>query len=117
MLLAVAKAASHSNSEIWLILIVVAYIAFYFLFIRPRVRRQKSLRTQSRAVEIGDKVQTIGGLVGVVVEMDDHVVTLRTKDGYDLEFLRAAIAQQYQEPVTAVEAEPSDETESEGDAN
>ena len=94
-------AAKPSGSGLWLLLIVAAYIAFYYFIIRPRMKRQRALRTTGIAYQVGDKVQTIGGLVGTVAEMDDHSVILRSVDGTQLEFLRAAIAKQYQPPVVA----------------
>ena len=103
-------AAKNSGGGLWLLLIVAAYIAFYYFVIRPRMKRQRALRTTGIAYEVGDKVQTIGGLVGTVAEMDDHSVTLRNADGTQLQFLRAAIAKQYVPPVI------NDAASDEGDA-
>jgi hypothetical protein len=48
---------------------------------------------------VGDRVQTIGGLIGTVISRTDTSVTLRTAGGTDLEFIPKAIAQKFVEPV------------------
>jgi preprotein translocase subunit YajC len=107
-------ATKSSSSPVLLIVLVLAYVAFYVFFIRPRTRRQKAARTSGRQVELGDKVQTIGGLIGTITEMDEHTVTLRAPDGALLQFLRAAIAQKYVEPAAAEPA--GEDPAAEGDA-
>jgi preprotein translocase subunit YajC len=76
--------------------LIIAYavvlFAFYFFYMRPRQRKQKAQRESARQVEIGDKVQTIGGLVGVVTRRDDSSVTIRCSSGAELDFVPAAIA-------------------------
>src|SRR5947209_4190002 len=46
--------------------IVLIFIVFYFLLIRPQQQRQKSLKAMVAAVKRGDRVVTAGGIVGVV---------------------------------------------------
>jgi preprotein translocase subunit YajC len=64
----------------------------YFFYLRPRSRKQKAARTQSRQVEIGERARTIGGLIGTIVSRTDESVTLRTASGVELEFIPSAIA-------------------------
>ena len=46
--------------------IVLIFVVFYFLLIRPQQQRQKSLKTMVAALKRGDRVVTAGGIVGVV---------------------------------------------------
>ncbi len=51
--------------------IVLIFIVFYFLLIRPQQQRQKSLKTMVAALKRGDRVVTAGGIVGVVQKVRD----------------------------------------------
>ena len=53
----------------------------YFLIIRPQRKRMRNQRQVAAALEIGDQVKTIGGLLGVVVGLGDDWVVLGIEDG------------------------------------
>jgi preprotein translocase subunit YajC len=117
MLLA-AKTTHSSGSLVFLGILVVGYIFVYFFYLRPRLQRQRSARTQNRNFDVGDQIQTIGGLVGTVTEINDNVVTIETKSGQKLEYLKAAIQQRYVPPSVDDEPEDGDnETDKEGDTH
>ena len=46
--------------------IVLIFVVFYFLLIRPQQQRQKALKAMVSAVKRGDRVVTAGGIVGTV---------------------------------------------------
>ena len=46
--------------------ILLIFVVFYFLMIRPQQQRQKSLKAMVAALKRGDRVVTAGGIVGVV---------------------------------------------------
>ncbi|WP_128895952.1 preprotein translocase subunit YajC [Longirhabdus pacifica] len=71
-----------------LILIVVI---FYFLLIRPQQKKQKQRNMMLLNLEKGDKVVTIGGIHGTILEIDDDTVVLRINDATKVTFDRAAI--------------------------
>jgi len=104
--------ASGSSSSI-LIIYVVVFGALYFLYLRPRSKKQKAARLESRKVEMGDRAQTIGGFVGTVVHQDADLITLRSSSGVELEFVPSAIAKKFDPPAR----DSGDEHESdEGDS-
>jgi len=90
----VATTAPKKSSGISpFILIYLVFIAgLYYFFIRPRNRRMKAQRQESRKVEVGERAQTIGGFVGTVVKSEPDLITLRTDAGVELEFIPSAIA-------------------------
>ncbi len=106
--------ASSSSSSSILIIYVVVFGALYFFYLRPRSRRQKAQRQQSRKVEVGDRAQTIGGFVGTVVRNEKDLVTLRTDGGVELDFIPTAIARRY-DPVLPSSTDDHDQS-TEGDA-
>ena len=71
--------AAQSGSEGSLMSIgfmVVIFIVFYFLLIRPQTKRQREQEDMLKKLEKGDRVVTSGGLHGVVVGTTDDVLTL-----------------------------------------
>jgi preprotein translocase subunit YajC len=119
--LALLATTNTTSSGSWdfILIILVVYVAIYFLFIRPRQKKARDARQGNRQVEVGDLVVTTSGLIATVVELNAQTVTLRTSDGTDLEFVRQAIAQKYQEPATPepeTDAHPT-EPESGGDSH
>ncbi len=62
-------------------LIPIAFLAiFYFVLILPQRREQKRHREMVAALNRGDRVATIGGLVGEIVQIRDDELTLKTGD-------------------------------------
>jgi preprotein translocase subunit YajC len=51
--------------------LVLIFVVFYFLMIRPQQTQQKALKAQIAAVKRGDRVLTAGGIVGVVQKVRD----------------------------------------------
>lgn len=61
-----------------LALLVVMFVVFYFILIRPQKKKDKELKEQMSKLTVGDKVITIGGLVGFVANIKDDQVTIST---------------------------------------
>ncbi|MCR4689177.1 MAG: preprotein translocase subunit YajC [Saccharofermentans sp.] len=59
-------------------LLVIMFVVFYFVLIRPQRKRDKELKQQMEKLSVGDKVATIGGLVGFVAQIKDNEVTIAT---------------------------------------
>ena len=67
----------------------------YFLIIRPQRKRMRNQKELSAALEVGDQVRTVGGLLGVVVGLGDDWVVLGVEDGVEdgrIRVQRSAIA-------------------------
>ncbi len=56
---------------------VLIFIVFYFLLIRPQVKRQKEHKTMVEALNKGDEVVTAGGMVGKITDIADQYITLQ----------------------------------------
>ena len=57
--------------------IVLIFVIFYFLLIRPQVKRQKEHKTMVDALNKGDEVVTAGGIVGKITDIADQYITLQ----------------------------------------
>jgi len=70
-----AGAAGMSSS---LIMLVAMLAIFYFMLIRPENKRKKEAEQMRNSVKTGDKIVTIGGITGTVVNVKDTRIVLET---------------------------------------
>ena len=76
------------------IFMIVAMLAvFYFMLIRPENKRKKEAEELRASVKTGDKITTIGGIVGTVVNVkEDRIVIESGADQVRLELMKWAIS-------------------------
>lgn len=62
-------------------LLMVAMVAvFYFLVIRPENKRKKQAEAMRSSLKKGDRVTTIGGMVGKIVQVNDATIVFETSE-------------------------------------
>lgn len=61
-----------------LIMLVLMLAVFYFMLIRPENKRKKEAEEMRSAVKVGDKITTIGGIIGTVVSVKDDKLVIET---------------------------------------
>lgn len=72
-------------------------VIFYFLLIRPQKKQEKKTKEMLAALQIGDKVTTVGGICGKITKLKDDVVYIETgfvgnpAERSTIKFERAAI--------------------------
>lgn len=71
--------------------LILMFVLFYFLLIRPQQKRQKAVRQMQSDLKKGDKIVTIGGLHGFVDSIDDNKAVIKCGDGSRLTYERSAI--------------------------
>lgn len=71
---------------------ILMVVVFYFLLIRPQKAAQKKRAEMLDKLKKGDKVMTIGGMYGTIVDINEKQVKLTVSDGVRLEFARSAIS-------------------------
>jgi preprotein translocase subunit YajC len=72
-------------------MMVLIFVIFYFILIRPQKQKQKKLDQQRDALRTGDKVITAGGIHGLVTNVKAHSVTLKVADNVKIEFEKGSI--------------------------
>lgn len=88
-----AAAQGQGGGILGLILpFVLMFVIFYFLLIRPQQKKQKTRNAMLSALSKGDKVVTIGGLHGTIVEITDDIVVLKVNDVTKLTFDRNSVS-------------------------
>ncbi|WP_053219057.1 preprotein translocase subunit YajC [Virgibacillus senegalensis] len=71
--------------------IILMFVIFYFLLIRPQQKKQKQVRQMQADLKKGDKVITIGGMHGTVHALDEGTIVLTTPDGTKITYDRSAV--------------------------
>jgi preprotein translocase subunit YajC len=85
-------AGAASGNVIQIVMIVGMIAIFYFLLIRPQKKQEKAANAMRDALQIGDEVTTIGGIIGAIVSIKEETVVIETtRDGTKIRFLRSAI--------------------------
>lgn len=72
--------------------ILLIFVIFYFLLIRPQQKKQKQHQELVGALRRGDRIVTNGGLYGTVVDVKEHVLVVKIADDVKIEIVRNAVA-------------------------
>ncbi|KGA96510.1 preprotein translocase subunit YajC [Alkalihalobacillus alcalophilus ATCC 27647 = CGMCC 1.3604] len=71
--------------------LILMFVIFYFLLIRPQQKKQKAIREMHTALKRGDKIITIGGLHGTIDAVDEEVMVVLVNDNRKLTFDKSAV--------------------------
>ena len=67
-------------------------LIFWFLIIRPQMKRQREHQDKIGGLKKGDKVLTGGGLVGRIVKLDDNYADIEIAQGVRVKAVKSTIA-------------------------
>lgn len=71
---------------------IFVFAIFYFLVIRPQVKRQKTHQKFISELKRGDEVITTSGILGTIEGLTDRFVTLEVAEGVSIKVLRSQVA-------------------------
>ncbi|HSE13833.1 MAG TPA: preprotein translocase subunit YajC [Rudaea sp.] len=86
-----ADAAAQPNPLISFLPLLVLFAVFYFMLIRPQMKRAKEQRTMIAALAKGDEVVTNGGIAGRIDELGDSFVSLEIAPNVKIKLQKSAI--------------------------
>jgi len=89
---AYAQDAAPQGGLLSFLPLIVIFIVFYFLLIRPQTKRAKEHRELVSALAKGDEVLTSGGILGKVVKVSDDYVTIEVAANVELNMQKSAVA-------------------------
>ncbi len=89
-LLQAAPASGGGMSQI--IMLVLIIVVFYFFMIRPQMKKQKDAKKFQEEIKKGDKIVTIGGIIGKISEVHDNAYTIEVEGGNKLKIVKSAIS-------------------------
>jgi len=88
-----AAAAGQGDPGIFGFLpLILIFVLFYFMLIRPQAKRAKEHKQMVAALSKGDEVVTNGGLLGRAVEVGDSFINVEIADGVVVKIQRQAVA-------------------------
>lgn len=73
---------------------IIIFVIFYFLLIRPQRKKQSELNQMISNLKKGDRVVTIGGVIGTITSLQDDYVVIKIGDNENtkVEVLKSAIS-------------------------
>ena len=77
-MLTLLTATGASGMSSMLVTLVLMLAVFYFMLIRPENKRKKEAEQMRSSVKNGDKITTIGGIVGTVVNVKENNLVIET---------------------------------------
>ncbi|MXO89792.1 preprotein translocase subunit YajC [Pontixanthobacter aquaemixtae] len=89
--LSAAAGASSAPGWIEFLPLVGMGLIFWFLIIRPQMKRQKEHQEKIASIKKNDKVVTAGGLIGKVVKVDDDYAEIEIAQGVRVKAVKATI--------------------------
>ena len=91
---------SGANPLINLLPIILIFVIFYFLLIRPQQQKQDQHTTMLKGLQRGDKVITAGGIIGTInkIESDDYLI-VDIADNVRVKVLRSTISELADKPA------------------
>lgn len=89
----------RGGAPMWPMLIAL-FAVFYFLIIRPQQKKQKDSKSLLNEITKGDRIVTIGGICGTILNIkekkdaktDNDIVVLKVSDNTKIEMIRSSIA-------------------------
>lgn len=92
-----AQSASQSGSKgmQWqsIVFLVLIIVVFYFFMIRPQSKKQKEAQKFRENLKKGDKIVTIGGIHGKILDIDGNTAVIEVEGGSKLKIEKSAISQ------------------------
>jgi len=86
-----AQDAGQGDPLFSLFPLVLIFVVFYFLLIRPQQKRQKEHKEMVQGLSVGDEVVTAGGVLGKVTSVSGQFVRVEVADGIELRVQRHTI--------------------------
>ena len=86
-----AGGASAQSGFASLIPIILIFVIFYFLLLRPQMKRAKEHKKMVTSLAKGDEVVTTGGLLGKITKVDGNFASVEIAAGVVVKLQKAAI--------------------------
>ncbi len=90
---AYAQAAAQQPSMLAsFIPLILIFLIFYFLLIRPQQKKQKEHKILLDSIKKGDEILSSGGILGKVIKVDDDKLTVEISKGVNVSIIRSTVA-------------------------
>ncbi|MBI5451427.1 MAG: preprotein translocase subunit YajC [Gammaproteobacteria bacterium] len=86
-----AAPASAQSTIASMVPLILIFVIFYFLLLRPQMKKAKEHKKMIEALAKGDEVVTSGGIVGKITRLDDSFVGIEVTAGVEIQLQRGAV--------------------------
>jgi preprotein translocase subunit YajC len=86
-----AGGAPAGNPLLQMLPLVLIFVVFYFLLIRPQAKRAKEHKAMVAALGVGDEVVTSGGILGKITETGEPFLTIEIASGVQVKVQRHTV--------------------------
>ena len=90
--LAQAAPPTAFESILSLMPMIIIFVAFYFLLIRPQQKKQKAHSELVKALSTGDEIMTIGGILGTVTSVSEHYASIRISKDVEIKIQKSSVS-------------------------
>ncbi len=86
-------AAPAGNALVQFIPLILIVVIFWFLLIRPQMKRNKQHREMVSSLSTNDEVITSGGILGKITNVGESFISVKLADGLEIKVQKHAVAQ------------------------
>src|SRR5262245_30301301 len=86
-----AAGGAQPNALVQMLPLLLIFVVFYFLLIRPQAKRAKEHKAMVAALAVGDEVVTAGGILGRIVETGEHFLAVEIAPGVQVKVQRQTV--------------------------
>lgn len=72
--------------------LILIILVFYLFFIRPQMRKTKEMKKYRESLKKGDKIITIGGIHGKIIEVQERTFIIEVEGQNKLKIERSAVS-------------------------
>lgn len=87
-----ATQATPEGSLLSLVPLILIFVIFYFLLMRPQIKRAKEHKKMVEAISKNDEIVTSGGLLGRVTKVDESFLTVEVAQGVRIKLQKQSVA-------------------------
>ena len=87
-----AAGGAQPNAFLQLLPLILIFVVFYFLLIRPQAKRAKEHKAMVAALGAGDEIVTSGGILGRIVETGDQFLVVEIAEGVRVKVQRHTVS-------------------------
>ena len=88
-----AQGAQQSDPFGFLLPMIVIFVAFYFLLIRPQQKKQKAHSALVAALKVDDEILTAGGMLGKITGVSEHYVVVKISENTEIKMQKSSVSQ------------------------
>lgn len=90
------QGAAGSSISMWIMLILI-FVVMWFFMIRPQRKQQKELQEFRNSLKKGDKIVTVGGIYGEIVEVNEKTALIKVDGDTKLRVDKNGLVKDYSE--------------------